>query len=81
MKLHVGSGTLDSALLMSKKDSQLEELLADWAIGRSEGREPSIEQLCSDYPQLADELIESIKLLKQTDWLFEKPESQQKSES
>lgn len=50
---------------------KIEELLIDWEIARQENRQVSPEELCSDCPELLDQLRQEINRLNQTSWLFD----------
>lgn len=52
-------------------DEKLDELLIEWDLQRQEGREPTVDELCSSAPELRDRLLSRIHRLKTTDWLFD----------
>jgi hypothetical protein len=51
---------------------KLQQLLELWDDLRTQGREPTVEELCRDCPELREELARRIAALKATNWL-EKP--------
>lgn len=51
--------------------SQLDDLLDRWEELRDQGREPSVEKLCADHPELADVVTERIQTLIAMDWLVD----------
>ncbi|MGO8744690.1 MAG: hypothetical protein ACLQNE_01750 [Thermoguttaceae bacterium] len=61
---------------MSREDSEpndrLQQLLELWDDLRKQGREPTVEELCQNDPELCEELRQRIAALKATNWL-EKP--------
>jgi len=50
---------------------RLEDLLDRWEESRGHGQELSASELCHDYPELAEELVAQIRLLKRSDWMLE----------
>lgn len=60
---------------MDEKQDQLEELLVDWEQQRQQGKELTGEELCTDNPELAPELVQMISQLKEMDWLEESNDS------
>ncbi len=54
------------------QDDRIQELLERWDDLRQQGEELSVEELCRDCPELADEVRRRIEALKATNWL-EKP--------
>ena len=56
---------------------QLEILLDRWEEAQSRGHEPSLSELCRDYPELEQELSRRVRAMKGTGWMFEpEPDSQ-----
>ncbi len=52
-------------------DDRLSDLLVDWELSQRDGREPTLEELCKDAPELLPVVRESIDSLKATRWMFE----------
>ena len=52
-------------------DDRLSDLLVDWEQSQRDGREPTLEELCKDAPELLPVVRESIDSLKATRWMFE----------
>ncbi|HET6326529.1 MAG TPA: protein kinase [Planctomycetaceae bacterium] len=52
-------------------DDRLSDLLVDWEQSQRDGREPTLEELCKDSPDLLPVVRESIDSLKATRWMFE----------
>src|SRR5262245_6625039 len=48
-------------------DTRVDELLAQWEELRRQGRAPSVEELCRDSPELADELARRVQRLRSLD--------------
>ena len=55
---------------------QVADLLLEWDDARANGRELTPEELCSDCPDLVDEVREGIRELQSTDWLFAADETE-----
>jgi serine/threonine protein kinase/Leucine-rich repeat (LRR) protein len=52
-------------------DDRLSDLLVDWEQSQRDGREPTLEELCKDAPDLLPVVRQSIDSLKATRWMFE----------
>jgi serine/threonine protein kinase/Leucine-rich repeat (LRR) protein len=52
-------------------DDRLSDLLVDWEQSQRDGREPSLEELCKNAPELLPVVRESIDSLKATRWMLE----------
>ena len=50
-------------------EEQFRQLVDRWEELHQQGRDPSVEELCSDQPQLADRLRKWVRMLQATDWL------------
>lgn len=48
----------------------ISDILIQWDELRQAGEEPSVEELCSDCPELTNEVASRIQALKNTDWMF-----------
>lgn len=55
-------------------NDQVEELLVQWQLAFEDGVELSVEQLCSDAPELHDQVTRGIKALKATSWMLDDEE-------
>src|SRR5262245_39465337 len=57
------------------KTAQLDELLLRWQELRQQGQSLSVDQLCSDCPELADEVKRQVQALLSMEDLLEVPET------
>lgn len=60
---------------MSKRrpmtDDRIDELLIEWDLRRQSEDELTVEDLCADCPELQEPLLQRIRRLRATDWLFD----------
>jgi len=52
-------------------DDPVEELLVEWELARKQGIELSVEELCTDAPDLANEVRQGIAALQATAWMLQ----------
>ena len=55
--------------MTSDTDDRLQDLLDRWEELREQGREPDVEELCRECPDLAERLREWITVLRTSDWM------------
>lgn len=55
------------------ESKELEDLLVDWEIARQDGSALSVETMCSESPEFAEELEAKIQILRDTEWMLEDP--------
>jgi serine/threonine protein kinase len=54
---------------MNDFEEIIDDLLVDWELARQEGRQLSIESLCSERPDLKDEVARRINVLQEMSWV------------